>query len=76
MAEKKQARLTQEVRPDNRIVHFYRETSAELRKVVWPTREQAINLTIIVIIVVVAMSLFLGGIDAVLSQVLKIILVR
>jgi preprotein translocase subunit SecE len=68
--------MTQEVQPENPFVQFYRETTAELRKVVWPTREQAINLTIIVIIVVLAMSLFLGGIDAILTQVLRLILVR
>jgi preprotein translocase subunit SecE len=76
MAEKKQARLTQEVQPENRFVQFYRETAAELRKVVWPTREQAQNLTIIVIVVVTVMSLFLGGIDAVLTQVFRFILER
>lgn len=76
MAEKKQVRLTQEVQPENRFVTFYRETAAELRKVVWPTRDQAQNLTIVVVVVVVAMSLFLGGIDALLTQVLKFILVR
>lgn len=76
MAEKKQARLTQEVQPENRFVTFYRETVAELRKVVWPTRDQAQNLTIIVLIVVAVMSLFLGGIDALLSQILKFLLVR
>jgi preprotein translocase subunit SecE len=76
MAEKKQARLTQEVRPENRFVTFYRETVAELRKVVWPTREQAQNLTIIVVIVVVVMSLFLGGIDALLTQILRFVLER
>jgi preprotein translocase subunit SecE len=57
-------------------MQFYRETTAELRKVVWPTRDQAVNLTIIVIVVVVAMSLFLGGVDAVLSQILRFILAR
>ncbi len=77
MAEKgKQARVTQEVQPENRFVQFYRETTAELRKVVWPTRDQAINLTIIVVVVVAAMSLFLGGIDALLTQVLRLILVH
>ena len=76
MAEKKQARLTQEVRPENRFVTFYRETLAELRKVVWPTREQAQNLTLVVILVVTAMALFLGGIDALLTQILRFILVR
>ena len=75
MAEKgKQVRLTQEVQPENRVVQFYRETAAELRKVVWPTRDQATNLTIIVVIVVVAMSLFLGGVDALLSIILQFVL--
>lgn len=76
MAEKKQARMTQEVRPENRFVQFYRETVAELRKVVWPTRDEAIRLTGIVIAVVVAMSIFLGAIDAILTQILRFILVR
>jgi preprotein translocase subunit SecE len=76
MAEKKQVRLTQEVQPENRFVTFYRETVAELRKVVWPTRDQAQNLTVVVLIVVVAMALFLGGIDALLTQLLRFILVR
>lgn len=76
MAEKKQARMTQEVQPENRFVQFYRETAAELRKVVWPTREQAQNLTVIVLIVVVAMALFLGAIDAVLTRILAFLLVR
>lgn len=75
MAEKgKQVRLTQEVQPENRFIQFYRETAAELRKVVWPTRDQATNLTIIVVIVVVVMSLFLGGIDALLSIILQFVL--
>jgi preprotein translocase subunit SecE len=75
MAEKKQVRLTQQVQPENRFVQFYRETVAELRKVVWPTREQAQNLTVVVVVVVTGMSLFLGGIDALLTQILKFILI-
>ena len=76
MAEKKQARLTQEVQPENRFTQFYRETTAELRKVVWPTREQAQNLTVIVLVVVVIMAAFLGTIDAILSRILEFLLVR
>jgi preprotein translocase subunit SecE len=36
---------------------------AELRRVVWPSREETTNLTIVVIIVAVAMGVVLGGID-------------
>lgn len=42
---------------------FFRETVGELRKVSWPTRKEAINLTKVVVIVMVIMALFLGGID-------------
>jgi preprotein translocase subunit SecE len=47
----------------NAIVRYYRETVGELKKVSWPTREEAFNLTGLVLIVLVAMSLFLGLID-------------
>ena len=42
---------------------YFRETIGELRKVSWPTREEALNLTRIVVIVMVIMAIFLGGID-------------
>ena len=48
---------------DNAIVRYYRETVGELRKVSWPTRAEAINLTSIVLIVLVVMAAFLGLID-------------
>ena len=53
MAEKK----------NNPIALFYRETMGELRKVSWPTRDEAMNLTMIVLIVLVGMAIFLGTID-------------
>jgi preprotein translocase subunit SecE len=48
---------------ENRLVEYFRETRAELRKVVWPTREEAINLTAIVVGTLIAMSIFLGAVD-------------
>jgi preprotein translocase subunit SecE len=42
---------------------FFRETTGELRKVSWPTRKEAINLTKVVVLVMIVMALFLGGID-------------
>jgi len=52
----------------NRIQLFIRETIGELRKVTWPTRKEAQNLTIVVLIVIFAMSTFLGILDAIYSQ--------
>lgn len=48
---------------ENRFMQYIRETRAELRKVVWPTREEAINLTVIVVGTIVAMSVFMGFFD-------------
>lgn len=47
----------------NAVVRFYKETAGELRKVSWPTREEAWKLTMIVLVVLVLMAAFLGGID-------------
>jgi preprotein translocase subunit SecE len=40
-----------------------RETVGELRKVSWPTRQEATNLTAIVLVVMVFMALFLWLVD-------------
>ena len=47
----------------NAIVRWYRETMGELRKVTWPTPQDAWKLTKIVLIVMLAMSLGLGLLD-------------
>jgi len=58
----------------NGIQLFYRETIGELRKVTWPTRQEAINLTKVVLIVTFGMSAFLGIMDAIFSRMFAIIL--
>ena len=56
------------------IRKFYRETIAELRKVSWPTRSEAINLTRVVLIVIFVMSAFLGLLDYLFTQLFGLIL--
>ena len=47
----------------NAIARFGRETVAELRKVNWPTREDALRLTGIVLVVIVFTSTLLALLD-------------
>ncbi|MGE5140681.1 MAG: preprotein translocase subunit SecE [Rudaea sp.] len=68
------ARARQEVARENRLARFWRETMAELRKVVWPTRDQAVNLTIIVVVTVIVMSAFLGLVDLMLTNLVRLII--
>jgi preprotein translocase subunit SecE len=56
------------------IQKFYRETIAELRKVSWPTRSEAISLTRVVLIVILIMGAFLGILDYLFSQLFGLII--
>ena len=51
----------------NKFVDFLKDVKIELSKVAWPTREQTIQYTIVVIALSVAIALFLGGVDRVLE---------
>lgn len=57
-----------ERRQPNAIVRYFRETSGELKKVNWPTRREAINLTAIVLAVTFAMSIVMGFLDLIFSR--------
>jgi preprotein translocase subunit SecE len=48
---------------DNAIVRYLRDTRSELRKVHWPTRQEAWNLTKVVMAVTISMALLLGLLD-------------
>ena len=50
------------------VVHYLKETRAELRKVSWPTRQEAIRLTLIVLAVTFAMAIFLGSVDLLFNR--------
>jgi preprotein translocase subunit SecE len=45
------------------IIRYFRETWAELKKVRWPTRQEAQNLTLIVVAVTMGMAAILGLMD-------------
>lgn len=51
-----------------RIKSWWRQTVAELRKVTWPTKDEVIALTRIVLIVTVIIGAILGVFDFVASR--------
>ena len=48
---------------------FAKEARVEARKVVWPTRQETVQTTLIIMLAVAFMSLLLWGIDAILVKV-------
>ncbi len=58
----------------NRVKEFFREVKVEMRKVVFPTKEELIGSTWVVIITVIVISIFLGIIDLGLTKMVSIAL--
>jgi preprotein translocase subunit SecE len=55
---------------------FLSESRFELRKVVWPTRQEALRTTWVVMLAVLIISLLLAGFDTVIQWVIKFLLGR
>ncbi len=55
-------------------VQFLREVKVELKKVTWPSRKQTIGSTVVVLVLVLLISLFLGVVDMGLSQLIRVVL--
>jgi preprotein translocase subunit SecE len=56
--------------PGRRVRNYIAESQFEMRKVVWPTRDETIKTTGIIIFVVIILSLLLGLIDLILKSVI------
>ena len=57
-----------------KIISFFQEVKEELAKVAWPTRDQTLRYTILVILVALVVGVFLGGLDYILTAVTSFIL--
>lgn len=47
----------------NKAIDFLKDVRIELSKVNWPTRNQTIQYTLVVVGLSVALAIFLGGLD-------------
>lgn len=57
-------------------ITFLRETYDELKKVKWPTRDEIIRLTLVVIFISFAIGLYIGGIDFILTKLMGVLLLK
>lgn len=58
----------------NKPISFLNEVKEELAKVTWPSREQTVRYTVLVILVAAVVGLFLGGLDYVLTSITTFII--
>ncbi|RKX28425.1 MAG: preprotein translocase subunit SecE, partial [Candidatus Zixiibacteriota bacterium] len=50
-----------------KIKKFLKEVNAELRKVTWPTKDELIGSTIVVVVVSLVIAIFIGIVDRLLG---------
>jgi len=58
----------------NKIVTYVKGAHEEMKKVVWPSRKEITNHTLLVIGISLAFALFLGGIDYILNFFVELII--
>ena len=65
---------TTAVKPENPVVHYFKDTRAELAKVTWPTREEGLRLTTVVLVVTTVSAIVLFGVDSIFSLIVALLL--
>jgi preprotein translocase subunit SecE len=57
-----------------RVREFVQEVLLEFRRVTWPSRQELINSTVVVLALTVVVAFFLGGVDIGLSKLVQRVL--
>lgn len=57
-----------------RIADWFRGMKSELKKVVWPTKKQTINNSLVVLVTVVASALVVWGLDSLASAFVRVLI--
>ena len=60
----------------NQATQFLKEAYSELKQSTWLTRQQAIDSTKAIVVLVTLMSLYVSGVDYVLSVIIRAVLGR
>ena len=55
----------------NKIKNFLQEIGLELKKVNWPTKKETVKYTLMVIVTLLIIALFLGGVDFLFTRFLN-----
>ncbi|MBV8515860.1 MAG: preprotein translocase subunit SecE [Acidobacteria bacterium] len=55
---------------------FFRDTNSEMRKVTWPTRNEVVTTTAVVIVATLVFALFLWGCDVVFYKAIDFLFTR
>ncbi|MCD6187969.1 MAG: preprotein translocase subunit SecE [Desulfuromusa sp.] len=57
-----------------KLNEFLANVKAELKKVTWPSKKDTYASTTVVIVLVIICAIFLGGVDMILSRLIRLVL--
>lgn len=57
-----------------KITRSFRDLKSEVQKIVWPSKKQVVNNTLIVIACVLVVGVFIWGFDAILSALVNLLI--
>lgn len=60
----------------NRVINFLSEVKLEISKVTWPSRNEVIKLTLIVIVISAVGGIYIGAVDYGFTKALEFIVAR
>jgi preprotein translocase subunit SecE len=61
------------LREENAIVRYFKDTRAELAKVTWPTREEGLRLTWVVLVVTILATIVIFSIDFLFGLLIRLL---
>ncbi len=59
-----------------KVVDFFSEVKLELSKVTWPTKDEVVRLTLVVIAISAIVGIYIGGVDYLFTKLLELLIVR
>lgn len=60
-------------RQGQKLISFLRDSRMEVRKMVWPTKQETLQTTLIVMVIVLVLAIFLWIVDTILGYGVKIL---
>jgi preprotein translocase subunit SecE len=57
----------------DRIVNYLKSVRAETSRVTWPTRNEVVSLTVLILLMTVILTLYIWGIDGVVAFFLRLV---
>lgn len=60
----------------NQFINYLKDTKAELKHISWPTKDQTVSYTILVIVISLAIALLLGVFDSIFKKALELFILK